>query len=208
MSNKKESIQTIALNFIKNKDNKSFSLLINRLKPGILSFAYEYVKDRDLANEVMSQVFIAIWEKIDQYKINKGNFSTWAYAIAKNMALGILKNKKQNISLDKFINNSGFIQTHDSLCNINNEYINLSGENLIEELYDVSISAIKHLPEPYKTVLIEREINQKHLSDIAEDLGWNLSTVKTRLRKARKDVAEILYKKYPDLVDSYFGNEN
>jgi DNA-directed RNA polymerase specialized sigma24 family protein len=54
--------------------------------------------------------------------------------------------------------------------------------------------------------MIERELNQKQLSDIAIDLGWNLSTVKTRLRKARKDVAEILYKKYPDMVDSYFGN--
>jgi DNA-directed RNA polymerase specialized sigma24 family protein len=67
---------------------------------------------------------------------------------------------------------------------------------------------INQLSEPYKTVMIEREINQKQLNDIADDLGWNLSTVKTRLRKARKDVAEVLYKKYPDQIDSYFGNEN
>ena len=55
--------------------------------------------------------------------------------------------------------------------------------------------------------MLEREIKQKQLNDIANDLGWNLSTVKTRLRKGRKDVAEVLYKKYPDLVDSYLGNE-
>jgi len=56
--------------------------------------------------------------------------------------------------------------------------------------------------------MIEREINQKQLHEIAIDLDWNLSTVKTRLRKARKEVAEVLYTNYPGLVESYFGNEN
>ena len=50
------------------------------------------------------------------------------------------------------------------------------------------------------------EIKEKQLNEIATYLNWNLSTVKTRLRKARKDVAEVLYKKYPDAVDAYFGN--
>jgi RNA polymerase sigma-70 factor, ECF subfamily len=199
MSKKSESIQNIALNFINNKDNKSFSTLIKRLKPGIFSFAYDYVKDKDLANEVVSQVFIAIWTKIDQYN-PKFQFSTWAYGIAKNMALGILKHKKQTLSLDKIMYNS-----YNPFLNI--EYTGVSGETILQELYDASISAIEELDEPYKTVMVEREINQKQLNNIAEDLGWNLSTVKTRLRKARKDVAEVLYKKYPDLVDSYFGNE-
>ena len=40
--------------------------------------------------------------------------------------------------------------------------------------------------------MIERELNQKQLNDIAYDLGWNLNTVKTRLTKARKNVARLL----------------
>jgi len=208
MSRKKESIQIIALNFIENKTNENFTKLINRLKPGIISFAYNFVKDRDLANEVSSQVFIAIWEKINQYN-SKFNFSTWTYAIAKNEALGILRNRNKNLSYDKYMqNNSKLLQTYNPVFNMNTEIMIPHGETLTQILYDVSVSAIEELDEPYKTVMIEREINQKHLNNIANDLGWNLSTVKTRLRKARKDVAQVLYKKYPDLVDSYFGNEN
>lgn len=207
MSKKTESIQTIALNFIENKNNKNFSKLINRLKPGILKFAYNFVKDKDLANEVASQVFISIWEKIDQYdKVH--NFSTWAYAIAKNSALGIIRNNNKNLSYDKYDqNHSKLLQTYNPVYNMNSEVIGPSGEDLVQELYDASVSIIENLDEPYKSVMIEREINQKQLNDIANSLGWNLSTVKTRLRKARKEVAEVLYKKYPDLVDSYFGNE-
>ena len=51
--------------------------------------------------------------------------------------------------------------------------------------------------------MIEREVNRKQLQTIADELGWNTSTVKTRLRKARKDIATIVEKQYPDLVDAY-----
>ena len=69
------SIQTIALNFIENKNNATFTELIKRLRPGLLSFAYKYVKDRDTSQEVVAQTFLIIWEKIDQYN-PEYNFST------------------------------------------------------------------------------------------------------------------------------------
>ncbi len=200
------SIQTLAIQFIQNKNNETFTELINRLKPGLASFAYNFVKDRDLTEDVLSQTFAAIWKKIDQYN-SKFNFSTWVYAIAKNEALGILKEKNKTLSLDKYMSNhSRLLQTYNPVFNMNIECVAPTGEELIQKLYDASISAIANLSEPYKTVMYEREINQKQLNTIANELDWNLSTVKTRLRKARKDIAEILYKKYPDLVDSYYGS--
>ena len=202
------SIQSLALDFLKNRNDKTFTVLTNRLKPGLLSFSYNFVKDRDLSQEVVSQTFIRIWEKIEQYN-TKFKFSTWVYTIAKNEALGIIRNSRKNISFDKYMNNhSRLLQIYNPVFNMNTECIGPSGEQLTQELYDASISAINDLDEPYKTVMIEREINQKQLNDIADYLDWNLSTVKTRLRKARKDVADKLYKKYPDMVDSYFGNED
>ena len=205
---KQASIQTIALNFIENKNNETFSILLKRLKPGLFSFAYNFVKDKDLANEVVSQTFIAIWEKIEQYK-PEYNFSTWAYAIAKNEALGIIRSNNRTMSHDKLTeNHSKLLNTYNPVFIMNTEFLAPSGEELVQKLFDASISAIHQLNEPYKTVMIEREINQKQLHEIAIDLDWNLSTVKTRLRKARKEVAEVLYTNYPGLVESYFGNEN
>ena len=205
MSKNQKSIQSIALEFIENKNNETFTKIVNRLRPGLLSFSYKYVKDRDLSNEVVSQTFISVWEKIDQYN-PKFKFSTWVYAIARNEALGIIRSGNKTLSFDKYTDNhSHLLQTYSPVFNMNTECMAPSGEELTQQLFDASISAIQELTEPYKTVMIERELNQKQLSDIAVDLGWNLSTVKTRLRKARKDVAQVLYKKYPDLVDSYFG---
>jgi RNA polymerase sigma-70 factor, ECF subfamily len=200
---KTNSIQSIALDFIEKRDNASFAILMKRLKPGLNSYIYKYIKDKDLCNEVLSQTFITIWEKIDQYN-PKWNFSTWVYAIAKNETLGQIRIKNKTMSHDKMTeNHSKLLANFSPTCSINVECIGPTGEQLIQDLYDASLNAINNLKEPYRTVIFEREINQKQLQDIADQLSWNLSTVKTRLRKARKDVAENLKKKYPGLVEAY-----
>ena len=203
------NIQTLALEFIKSRDAKIFGILTERLRPGLLKYAFKYVKDRELSQDVVSETFFKILEE-DKLKTYDPSFkfSTWVYRIARNEALGMLKNIYKNKSFDIYMHNrSRLLQLYNPVF-INTEFIGPSKEELIKQLYDASISAINELNEPYKTVIWEREVNKKQLNDIADDLNWNLSTVKTRLRKARKDVASKIYKKYPDLVDSYYGEKH
>ena len=202
------SIQSLAIDFLAQRDNKTFSDLIKRLKPGLISFSYNYVKDIDLAREIVSKTFIAVWEKIDQY--NKDyNFSTWVYAIAKNEALGQLRIKSKTLSRERLSeNHSRLLKVYTPMTSINIEVIGPTGEKLTSVLYEKTIKEIENLEEPYRTVIFEREINNKRLQDIAADLGWNLNTVKTRLRKARKDVADLLKEKHADLIEAYYDEEN
>ena len=208
MQRKENSIQSLALDFLENKDNKTFRTLINRLKPGLISYTYKYVNNIDLCKEIVSKTFIAVWEKIDQYN-SEYNFSTWVYAIAKNESLGQLRIQKRNLSHEKLTeNHSKVLKFYSPVENMNIEFIGPSGEELVHCLYEKTIEEIQSLEEPYKTVMVEREINQKRLQDIAADLNWNLSTVKTRLRKARKDIANSLKEKHPDLLEAYYEEEN
>jgi len=207
MHKKENSIQAIALNFIEYKSDKTFRILINRLKPGLISYTYKYVKDMDLCKEIISKTFIAVWEKLDQYD-KKYNFSTWVYAIAKNEALGQLRIKKRNLSHEKLSeNHSRLLKFYSPVVIMDLEVIGPSGEELTYCLYEKTINEIKLLKEPYRTVMIEREINQKRLQNIAIDLNWNLSTVKTRLRKARKDIAKSLKEKHPELLEAYYDED-
>lgn len=200
---KVQSVQNTALDFVEKRDNTTFSNLIERLKPGLSTFVYRYTQDYDLINEILSQTFISMWEKVDQYN-KKYNFSTWAYAIAKNEALGQLRVQNKTLSHEKLTeNHSKLLKNCSPTDNPEYEVIGPVGEELINQLYDVSVKAIHGLAEPYKTVMIEREVNKKQLQTIAEELGWNTSTVKTRLRKARKDIADSIKSEYPDLVDAY-----
>jgi RNA polymerase sigma-70 factor (ECF subfamily) len=203
MSRTTQSVQSLALDFIEKKDNATYTLLINRLRPGLYSFIYKYVQDGDVINEILSQTFISAWEKIDQY--NKDfNFSTWIYAIAKNEALGQLRVMNKTVSHDKLTAaNSKTLLDHTPIMEMETEIYGPVGEEIVKQLYDASIAIINTLSEPYRLVITEREIKQKQLTDIADELGWHISTVKTRLRKARKDVADEVKKYYPTLFESY-----
>jgi RNA polymerase sigma-70 factor (ECF subfamily) len=168
------------------------------------------LKDRILCEDVITETFISIWSKVDQYD-HRYNFSTWAYAIAKNNCWGVLKEKKKTVSIDKVpfksLHSKNFMYVN-RITTTDIECLAPSGDELIQKLYDVSINAIYELKEPYKTVMIEREINKKQLDAIADDLGWNLSTVKTRLRKAKVDIADKVKLKHSHLVESYLYPED
>lgn len=206
--NQPSSIQSLAIDFIQNKNGYTFKKLVDRLKPGLMLFAGKYVGgDRDLSNEIVSQTFINIWEKIEQYN-SAYNFSTWVYAIAKNEALGQLRLLKKNLSHEQLTaNHSSLLKVYSTPVYMDLECVGPNGEELTQHLYDLTIKEINLLEEPYKTVMYEREVNQKQLQDIAEHLEWNLNTVKTRLRKARQEIAQNLTKKYPELIDAYNEKE-
>lgn len=205
---RENSIQTLALQFIENKDEESFKKVINRLKPGLMGFVYKYIKDMDSTKEIVSQVFIIIWEKSHQYNA-KWNFSTWAYSIARNESLGHLRIKKRHLSHEQLEeNHSRVLRIYSPEVTMNIEIDGPAENEIIDTLHEKTMDAIHNLEEPYRAIMIEREVNQKQLQDIAKDLSMNLSTVKTRIRKAKKDIAINIVKEHPSLVKAYYEREN
>lgn len=201
------SIQSLAVEFINEKSNATFKKLIARLRPGLLTYSYKYLKDKDLCEEVVSQTFISVWEKLEQYN-SKYNFSTWVYAIARNESLGILNKRKKQLSHEQLTeNHSRLLKACTPTIVMDTEVMAPSGEELLQVIYEKTLEEIHNLAEPYKRVLIEREINQKQLKEISEDLDWNLSTVKTRLTKAKKSLACTMQEKHGELLDSYYYPE-
>lgn len=201
---KPETIQSLALDFIEQRNEFTFKKLMERLKPGLLIFVSRFVNnDYDMCNEIVSSTFISVWEKIDQYNSDY-NFSTWTYAIAKNEALGQLRLSRRNLSHEKLTqNHSRILRMYSSPFYMDLECVGPNEEELTQRLYDIALEEIYSLKEPYQSVMVEREIYKKQLYDIARDLDWNLNTVKTRLRKARMDIADSIKKKYPELMEAY-----
>lgn len=201
------SIQSLALEFVDTHSELSFKKLINRLKPGLLGFVQKYVKDRDLSQEIVSQVFISVWEKCDQYN-SKWNFSTWVYTIAKNESLGALRLKKRYLSHERLEeNHSKLLKDYTPEIHMETEFIGISKHEALDSLHEKTMTEIYNLDEPYKSIMIEKEINRKQLQEISTNMQMNLSTVKTRLRKARKEIAKKLLKNHPSLVKAYYEKD-
>ena len=95
---KEKNIQVLAENFIRTRNEREFNPLYERVKPGVLNHCYNILKDFELAEDAFLNAMSKVWQKIEQYDSERGNFSTWCYNIARNESLLLLKSRKRYIS--------------------------------------------------------------------------------------------------------------
>ena len=203
---KELSLQQIGLNFYNERSERNFKAVHDRLKPGLSKYVREKYgcDDYQTREAVLLKTFSNIWEKIDQYDPYYA-FSTWAYRIARNEALLSKRYGKKNYSLDGMqemgINMtakySGLVSTPDY------EFFEPTPEEEMNRLYKIVLDEIQNLPGVYSIVLTETLIKRKKETDVAKDLDWNLNTVKTRKRKAKKLIFKAVADKHPTLVEKF-----
>jgi DNA-directed RNA polymerase specialized sigma24 family protein len=66
-----------------------------------------------------------------------------------------------------------------------------NSENELEELYGSVLEKMKDLPEIYKDILYDREINKMKYQEIADKHGMKKRAIATRIRRARIKVKEM-----------------
>ena len=198
---KQMSLQEMGMLFFQTKEEKDFLRVYNRLQPSVSFYLRELVPQYDDRNEVIATTFAKVWSKIEQYD-PYWNFSTWVYRIARNEALLFYRSRKKTYSYEGMEEKGVNME---KLMTYEQTFFNLE-EDAVEVLYERAVKSIYELPEIYRSVLILREIEKKKYEDIANELGWNHNTVRTRIRKARELVRINLMKKFPDIIKKYQEN--
>ena len=194
------SIQELAEKFLQTTHEKDFKFLYDRIKPGLLNHCKSILIDDEIAQDAVSKTFEKIWVKVSQYDPARGNFSTWAYNIARNESLLIKKNSKKFTPLvyesvdldgreyDEFIPLSD-ITPEDIFSEPEWEIDNREGG--FDDLYEDVVEKMKNLPAIYKEILIDREINKLKYQEIADKHGMKKRAVATRIRRARIKIREM-----------------
>lgn len=195
-----KSIQELAEKFLQSTQEKDFKSLYDRIKPGLLNHCKSILIDEEVAQDAVSKTFEKIWVKVAQYDSSRGNFSTWAYNIARNESLLIKKNSKkftpliyESIELDgkdysEFIPLSD-ITPEDIFSEPDWELKNSKGG--FDDLYEEVVEKIKNLPSIYKDILIDRELHKMKYQDIADKYDMKKRAVATRIRRARIKIRDM-----------------
>ena len=195
-----KSIQELAEKFLMTSQEKDFKSLYDRIKPGLLNHCKSILIDEEVAQDAVSKTFEKIWVKVAQDDPSRGNFSTWAYNIARNESLLIKKNSKkftplvyESIELDgrdhdEFIPLSD-ITPEDIFAEPEWEINNQEGG--FDDLYDTVLEKMKQLPAIYKDILMDRELHKMKYQDIADKYGMKKRAVATRIRRARIKIREM-----------------
>ncbi|MCK4662056.1 MAG: RNA polymerase sigma-70 factor [Bacteroidales bacterium] len=157
---------------IKNGDVKAFDYIFDSYYTGLCVFANKYVEDIDVAEDIVQELFIKIWEKREKLNINN-SLKSYLFQSVNNSCLNHLKHLKIRDNYKKHIS-----------CH---ETYELHHDTLIEEELNLRIyNSIESLPKKCKIIFkLSRFDGLKH-KEIAEKLKISIKTVKVQIGKALK----------------------
>lgn len=87
------------VDLLQQRNEKAFSYLYDNYSVALLGIVNAIVTDKETANDVLQNVFINIWRKIESYDSSKGRLFTWMLNIARNAAIDEVRSKGYNNSL-------------------------------------------------------------------------------------------------------------
>jgi RNA polymerase sigma-70 factor (ECF subfamily) len=157
-------------------DIDAFEELYHRYKRHIFTFCLKLTGDRFLAEDATHDAFIKMYQNIASLS-DSSLFHSWLYAIARNQVYDLLKRGRSNGKLD------------DASIWSEETPLDLTESNDTSAIVSACIDALK--PE-YREVLLLREYEQRSYAEIAAITGDTESSVKSRLFKARRALAEKL----------------
>jgi RNA polymerase sigma factor (sigma-70 family) len=78
---------------LQQRNEKAFGYLYDNYSGALYGIVNAIVTDKELANDVLQNVFVNIWRKIESYDATKGRLFTWMLNIARNAAIDEVRSK-------------------------------------------------------------------------------------------------------------------
>jgi len=157
---------------------KQYQQAITQYRQRVFSFANYSLRAREDAEDITQDVFIKLWQnwqRIDHSKLN-----AWLMRVAHNAVVDhVRKHKKANEQVDDYA------EPEDQASE---EY---SGGDLDDRAFKQQLmEAIKSLDDPFRSILVMRDIQGMSYTDIQESLDISASQVKVYLHRGRRKLRE------------------
>jgi RNA polymerase sigma-70 factor (ECF subfamily) len=174
---------------------EAFAWLIARFHQPIFSLLARAVQDRADAADLTQEVFVKVFRGIGSFH-GESSLRTWIYRIAlreaSNQRRWWMRHKQQEIPIEQEMAGGDYgtpVLLKDMLVDPAESPFD---QALHEENRARLEAALNQVPEPFRTTLILRDIEGFVYEEVAEMLGVNLGTVKSRLVRGRAYLKAIL----------------
>lgn len=161
-------------------DSKAFEQLYDRYSPLLFTLIKKIVDDKEIAGEILSDVFVIVWRRIDQFDFKTNNVYTWLVTIARNKAIDRLNRIKNKEGIgeynDKFEEENILPKLSPQIKPLDLEQVLCKSESIKETL--------KSLTDAQRYVLELSYFEGLDEKAIAGKLKIPLPTVKSKLQLA------------------------
>lgn len=171
-------LEEIALN----SSQKAYKELFLRLYKPLCQFAYGMLKSRSDAEEVVSDVFILIWEKRERL-VNIDSPLLYIYTAVKNRALNSIAREKRQQALD----------TSEWLVPLNSLYFDPEQLMITEELTQKLRKSIEELPTRCRLIFKLVKDDGLKYKEVAELLQISVKTVEAQMTIALRRLGKCMH---------------
>ncbi|MGM0554803.1 MAG: sigma-70 family RNA polymerase sigma factor [Myxococcota bacterium] len=179
---------------LRRRDEDAFAEMVRRHQHKVFNVIYRIVGDKQEAEDVAQEVFVAVFKYIDSFR-GEAKFSTWLYRIATNRA----KNRIKYLARRSKSKHQDIDDTPESKMDDNPFGGDMSRPDhkaMGHELEEIIQDGLASLSEDHRTVIVLRDIENMTYQDIAEVVELPEGTVKSRLYRARVALKEYVESRY------------
>ena len=165
---------------LQNQDQTAFSYLYDNYAAALNGIIYRMVEEQQLAEDILQESFLKIWNNFKQYDSSKGRLFTWMINITRNLTIDTLRSKgykkQQKISQDE---NS--VSSYQDKSFSTDRFDTLGLRKQLENL------------KPEQKIIIDLAYFSGYTQEeISKEMNIPLGTVKTRMRSAIIELRKIL----------------
>ena len=160
-------------------DEDAFRLIFERFARPIISFIYDMVGERELAEDLTQETFVRAYRNLGALR-EEARFSTWLFGIAKNVARESLRTRRRdhhNVEIGDPV-----------VLELSDGHPSPAGQLLDKELNGVIHDALGSLDEDKRVVFTLKVFQQRSYEEIAAITGFSISKLKTDLHRARAEM--------------------
>ena len=163
-------------------DKDAFGKLIVAYQTPVFNLAYRMLGNADEAEQAAQEAFIRAWTRLDSYN-STHKFSTWLLSITSNYCIDqIRKRRTQLLSID------GPLPAHPALMSESSG--GPEAQAVESERQEIVQMLLGSLPAEYRQAVVLRYWYDMSYDEIAEVMETTVSAIKSRLFRARRQLAE------------------
>ncbi|MCQ2436795.1 MAG: sigma-70 family RNA polymerase sigma factor [Clostridia bacterium] len=169
-------------------DSSAFSVLMAAHERQMYGVCLRMFGERNVADaqDGLQEAMIRVWRAIGRFE-GKSAFSTWVYRITVNACLDELRRRKSRpaTSMDQLVDDGW--TPKDTSAGPEQKAIQSEKSRALKQ-------AVNELPEDMRAVIMMRDIDGYSYEEIADVLGINVGTVKSRISRARGKLRQAIMK--------------
>lgn len=150
--------------------------IYQRFNKKVLNYIWGKVNNRTLAEDLCSDVFMKVYEKLESFDETKASLSTWIFTIARNTLIDYYRTRRVHEEIPEELAEESTVEDH------------LLNQEALESLAD----ALERLDERERDLIVLRYASKLTLKEISERMNLSYAYIKILHNKALSEMKNFL----------------